>query len=425
MRILLVYVLTEKINMPVLPLGTACLAAALEKAGHECLCVNAGPGFSDGLKSAAASFSPDATGVSVRNVDDQNPTAPVFLMDQARDVVRELKALTRAPVVAGGAGFTMFAKEALIYIGADYGVAGEGETVLPRLLSCLEHGGDPSEIPGVLVRGKAHPASITTEKRLDLFPLPLPGVHLAVPADWRGPELFVPVQTRRGCAMDCSYCSTASIEGRRLRRRSPLLVAENLEKFVEAGFDRFFFVDNTFNLPPSYAHALCDAIIDRGLSIEWRAIVYPRRIREALVLKMARAGCREVSLGFETGSPSMLKRYNKRFTLDDVREASGLFAAHGIRRLGFLLLGGPGETRETVLESLDFADSLAPEALKVTCGVRVYPGTLLESQARAEGFLPPEGGLLRPCFYLAPSLSGWLPKTVRKWAETRPWVIPS
>lgn len=425
MRILLVYVLTEKINMPVLPLGTACLAAALEKAGHECLCVNAGPDHSGGLKAAVASFSPDAIGVSVRNVDDQNPTAPVFLMDQARDAVKELKALTRAPVVAGGAGFTMFAKEALEYIGADYGVAGEGEAALPQLLDCLEKGGDPSVIPGVLVAGENRSAAVTAEKNLDIFDLPLPCVHLAVPADWRGPELFVPVQTRRGCAMDCSYCSTASIEGRRLRRRSPLLVAENLEKYVEAGFDRFFFVDNTFNLPPSYAHALCDAVLARKLAIEWRAIVYPRRIRESLAEKMARAGCREVSLGFETGSTLMLKRYNKRFTLDDVREASRLFAAHGVRRLGFLLLGGPGETRETVLESLDFADSLAPEALKVTCGVRVYPGTLLESQARAEGFLPPEGGLLRPAFYLAPGLSGWLPQTVRKWAESRPWVIPA
>ncbi len=79
---------------------------------------------------------------------------------------------------------------------------------------------------------------------------------------------------------------------------------------------------------------------------------------------MARAGCVEVSLGFESGSPAILKNMHKRFSPDDVRQAAELFKKHGIKLNGYLLLGGPGETRETVLESLAFADSLPLDFLK-------------------------------------------------------------
>ncbi len=425
MRILLVYVVTERLNMPVLPLGLASLGAAAEAAGHSVRFLNVipGPEAGEALARAVSETRPEAVGVSVRNVDDQNPTAPLFLMEKARDAIAAIRSLTGAPIIVGGAGFTMFAAEALPYLGADYGVAGEGEAAFPAILARLERGESPGGLAGVLSRERpAAPPRLETD--LDRFPLPLPR-HLSVPEDWRGPDLYVPFQTRRGCAMDCSYCSTASIEGRRLRYRSPEKAVENLARYVAAGFSRFYFVDNTFNLPPSYALALCDAIIASNLAIEWRAIVYPRRVSPELVSKMARAGCREVSLGFESGVPSVLKRLNKKFSPEDIRATSALLAQNGIRRMGFLLLGGPGETRGTVQKSLDFAESLALESLKVTCGIRIYPKTLLERDARAEGVLAPGDGLLLPRFYMAQDIAGWLPETVYAWAKTRPWVLPA
>ena len=114
---------------------------------------------------------------------------------------------------------------------------------------------------------------------------------------------------------------------------------------------------------------------DKALPVSWSCIVYPYRVGEELVADMARAGCVEVSLGFESGSPAMLKNMNKRFSLFDVRHAARLFHKQGIRLNGYLLLGGPGETRETVLESLTFADSLPLDFLKITTGIRIYPGT--------------------------------------------------
>ncbi|HQJ09838.1 MAG TPA: B12-binding domain-containing radical SAM protein, partial [Deltaproteobacteria bacterium] len=90
---------------------------------------------------------------------------------------------------------------------------------------------------------------------------------------------------------------------------------------------------------------------------------------------------------------------------------------------GFLLLGGPGETRESVSESLAFAGSLQLDALKITAGIRIYPGTALAKIAREEGVISPDDDLLFPRFYMANGLGGWLQETVKAWTADKPhWM---
>jgi len=140
--------------------------------------------------------------------------------------------------------------------------------------------------------------------------------------------------------------------------------------------------------------------------------LYPHDVPEDLVTAMAEAGCVEVSLGFESGSPSVLRAMNKRFNPEEVREISQRLAGHGIRRLGFLLLGGPGETQESAVESLEFADSLNLEMLHVSVGIRIYPRTALARLAVEEGVLSPNDDLLRPRFYIRPGLAEWIREEV-------------
>ncbi len=87
---------------------------------------------------------------------------------------------------------------------------------------------------------------------------------------------------------------------------------------------------------------------------------------------MARAGCREVALGFESGSDEILRHFNKRFNMADIRKTSDMLKKYGIAQMGFLMLGGPGETRQTVMQSLKFIDDLIPNAMKITTGIRIY-----------------------------------------------------
>jgi radical SAM superfamily enzyme YgiQ (UPF0313 family) len=286
-----------------------------------------------GIKGAIEGFRPDIIGISVRNIDDQEMENPRFLLDQIKGVVTDCRSLSGAPIIVGGAGYSIFPEAALTYLGADMGIQGEGETVFPRLLDLMHRGADLSGTPGLYLPGRG----LQSKRRFvrDLDTLPLPDAHLWYRSLPKDQELWLPFQTRRGCPMNCSYCSTATIEGHRLRRRSPQIAVEGIARHVEAGFQCFFFVDNIFNIPSSYASELCRRLIANELKISWRCIVYPTKVDEELIKDMARAGCKDVSLGFESGCEQILRSMNKKYNLNEVRETSEMLADYGIRQMGF------------------------------------------------------------------------------------------
>ena len=423
MRALLISANTEQLQMPVLPMGLACVAAAAEHAGHEVELLNlmTKDDFQElKLENAISGFQPELVGVSVRNIDDQNMNSPKFLLEAVRNVVSACRRLTSAPIVLGGAGYSIYPRSALAYLGADMGIKGEGEAAFVMLLDRLSRKEDLAGVANLVLAESNSENKTEILKKLDDFVLPDPNGLFSFPTEFKNQKIWLPFQTRRGCPMECSFCSTATIEGRILRKRSLDIVVDSISRFAEAGFKNFFFVDNTFNFPASYARELCDRMTGRNLEIQWRGILYPWKVDEGLIERMARAGCVEVAFGFESGSRKILRSFNKRFQPEEVRRVSEMLDRYGIGRMGFLLLGGPGETRETVEESLEFADSLELEAVKVTTGIRIYPYTHLAKAAIADGVISPEDDLLYPRFYLAGGLEGWIEEKVSDWLQRRP-----
>ncbi|MEW5735001.1 MAG: radical SAM protein [Thermodesulfobacteriota bacterium] len=423
MKILLLYPASEKGPMLVLALGMACVAAAAERAGHavQVVTLRDRSRAARDVAGAVQELSPGVVGVSARNVDDQCRERPDLLLDFIRETVAAVRAATDAPIVLGGAGFSIFPAQALRFCGADYGIAGDGEQAFLALVQCLETGRDPGGMDGLWIPGREPRARAARVLNLDGFPLPLPDRHLPLPAPEARAGTFVPVQSRRGCPLGCAYCSTHLIEGRRLRKRNPALVAANMKEYAAAGCRKFFFVDNTFNLPESYARDLCAAI--RDLGVTFRSIVYPGRLSEGLVQEMAAAGCDEVSLGFEHGDSRMLRALRKRFSPEDVRRDVSALRRCGIRSTGFLLLGGPGETLESARAALAFARSLDLDSVKVTAGIRIYPDTPLCRTAEAES--GPFADLLPPSFYLQEGLGRGLAEILERYRELCPnWIWP-
>jgi radical SAM superfamily enzyme YgiQ (UPF0313 family) len=401
--------------MTPLPLGLACVAAATAKAGYEVrfLDLLSSTDWKTAIRNAIASSGPDVIGLSVRNIDDQTMVNTRFLLSPLKDVVALCRGACGAPIVIGGAGFSIFPESTLAYLGADMGIQGEGETAFPRLLSWLEDGRQGPAPAGVYLAEQPNayvPQVISPD--LDVLPLPAPDVWLnsEISPEWR-----IPVQTRRGCSHDCAFCSTGKIEGRQLRWRSVELVAEWLLSYRDRGFSKFYFVDNTFNVPSAYAKELCRGIIDARLDIDWWAQIYPKSADTELADLMARAGCTQVNLGFESGSEPVLRLLNKKYKPAEVAEISAIFRAAGIKRNGFLMLGAPGETRGTVEESLAFAESLHLDALKISAGIRIYPDTALAARAVAEGIIDSDDDLLFPRFYAAPAIRGWLPERIARY----------
>ncbi len=412
MRVLFISAANEAGSMVPLPLGLACVASATELAGHcaSLIVLDSDADVETDVRRAIEEFSPEAIGISVRNIDDQNMQNPRFLLGSAKEVVAACRTHSGAPIVIGGAGYSIFPESALEYVGADIGIRGEGEAAFPALLEWLQNERRTPAPPGTYLADGKH-STVEFAHDLDFFLLPDPHLWLAFPGS---ETMRVPVQSRRGCPLGCIYCSTSTIEGELIRHHSPEAVVNWLRSLRKDGFRDFYFVDNTFNLPPSYAKHLCHKLIEADLGLDWWAIIYPKFVEAELAELMAKAGCTQVSLGFESGSDVMLAHLNKRFTHEEVRAVSEAFAATGIKRNGFLLLGGPHETRETVEESLEFADSLQLDMLKTTVGIRIYPNTQLEATAVADGLISRDDNLLLPRFYVTPSLREWLPERVTR-----------
>lgn len=424
MKVLLISTNTETINMPVFPLGLASVAQVVAQAGHqvEWLDLMGQPDIDRLIRKTIEKYNPEIIGVSIRNVDDQSMKDPAFFLPAVRDMVRLCKDLSDAPIVAGGAGYSIFPEACLEYINADMGIKGEGEYAFPELLARMEKNSPLSGTPGLYLPEEGIQAPSHFEKNLDIYSLPDPGRSST--SAYEGDMFLIPVQTRRGCPIGCGYCSTSGIEGSLVRKRSPENIVGWLRAWVEKGFGRFQFVDNTFNLPRDYARELCSNITGASLNIKWRSILYPGLLDEELAGLMAEAGCDEVSLGFESGNDEILADMNKGFSSDAVLRTINILLRNNIKVMGFLLLGWPGETRETVMRSLDFAESSGVNSLKITSGIRIYPGTSLAEIAVRQGVVEKKDNLLFPRFYLAEGLEGWVENAVKERAGRHSsWIV--
>jgi len=421
MKILLVSANREHSPYPVFPIGLAYLAGALSAAGHELsvldLCFEEEP--ETALSERLSSFSPALSAVSLRNIDNVTWPGCRSYLDGVRDVVSICR--RQARVVVGGSGFSLMPREIMAYLDADYGVVGEGEEVLPRLVESIGQGGCPSSLPGVLVRG------------VDGFRPPLPMERIA----WPERSLFdvmryqrqggmANVQTKRGCPFACIYCTYPLLEGRRMRLR-PIgeIVAELRTLVEEYGVSYVYFVDDIFNYPPDFAEQLCRAMVAEQLAINWSAFINPAFMPPGLLDTMLAAGCDAVEYGTESGSPFMLRNLGKAFTVDDVRNASRLCRERQVDFAHYILFGGPGETRETILESFSLMDELEPTAVIAMTGIRIFPGTPLHETALAEGVIDSSTDLLKPNFYISPAVREEMADLVASEAiKRRSWVVP-
>jgi radical SAM superfamily enzyme YgiQ (UPF0313 family) len=402
-KVLLVSVNRSGFPYPVYPLGLDHVAGAISPP-HEVRILDLCPVPEDRIAAeidlAVRGFAPDAVGVSIRNIDNNDATAVEAFLAPVRGAVDRIRAATRAPIVLGGSGFTLFPDALLAFLGADYGIVGEGEQAL-ALLDALEQGRSPEGLPGVALPGRPAPRAIplagVTPRRC------APGTNPALPF-YRSRGGILNLQTQRGCVYRCIYCTYPGIEGRLSRGFAPDDVARTARELEGAGARFLFLTDSVFNGDPAHAERVADAFRRAGLGVPWGAYFAPTRPPDGFYARMAAARCSHVEFGTEALSDRMLARIRKTFRKEDVLAAHRAALAAGLHVAHFLLLGGPGETEETLEETLSAAEQLDGAALFFFCGMRIYPGTELAAIAEREGQIPPGQSLLEPVFYEPPGL---------------------
>ena len=426
MRILLISPNREKRPDPVFPLGLGYLAAAVKARGWPVrisdLCFS--PDWKESLLLDLRSFNPDYIGLSIRNVDNVTFPATVSYLPFIKEVLRVCREASAAPIILGGSGFTLMPALILQYLKADYGIVGEGEKGLVVLLERLSRHVPVEKLSGLIPdhsgqsieeREASHSLDRLSQPDRDLFDLK---AYLS-----RG--AMGNLQTKRGCPFQCIYCTYPLIEGKKIRLRAPGAVADEIETMVSIGLDHLFFVDNNFNYPPEQAQGICREIRSRRLSLRWTAYVNPGFISESLVEDMKASGCRGLELGIDSASPRQLEALGKNFTLEAIRDAARICRQGDLPFCFSLLLGGPGETLDTVRETLEQVQALEPTAVICMTGIRIFPGTRLAGLARQEGLIGRDWDPLQPTFYLSRAVEDSLQQVLKDFSRDQPnWVFP-
>lgn len=371
---------TNRIKPPIAPIGLDYVAEALNAAGHSVeildLC------WEKDLDAAVAGFFGRSdyglVGVTLRNTDDCAFTGGQSFVDAFAGIADRIRSHTDAPLVLGGVGFSVMPERVLDLCNADAGIWGEGEFVLAELADRVEREQDRSDLPGLIHRrdGEWHrnPPSIPP---LESLP--------RMQRRWvDNPRYFheggqAGVETKRGCPCACIYCADPVAKGRLTRARPPVAVTDELEALLAQGIDHIHTCDSEFNIPEAHASAVCEKIVRRNLGdrLRWYAYCAPAPFSQDLARLMRRAGCVGINFGVDSGDAEMLKKLGRNYSPEDILNTTRVCREAGITVMYDLLFGGPGETPESIRNTIDLMKRADADRVGVAVGLRVYPGTPL------------------------------------------------
>ncbi|MCK5170641.1 MAG: radical SAM protein, partial [Bacteroidales bacterium] len=217
-----------------------------------------------------------------------------------------------------------------------------------------------------------------------------------------------PVQTKRGCTHKCIYCSYPNIEGKKYRLRPVSNIVGEIEEVQNRIPDvTFELVDSTFNSPLKHAINICKKIIKRNLKIKIRTMgVNPGEVTEELIVLMKHAGFTQIDCTPDSASELMIKKYRKNFSKNKLIQCAEIIRKYDMPTMWFFMLGGPGETEETIKETFEFIDKhiCEEDMVHITEGIRIIPNTELYDIAISEGIISKEMSVIDPMFYVSPTI---------------------
>jgi radical SAM superfamily enzyme YgiQ (UPF0313 family) len=406
-------------TLPACPSGPVYLAGAVRQAGHEVQIYERlfAVDLAGELTEQIRNFQPDVVGISIRLVfgDELDLTAPLGtrhtdLRPRVKEIVDIVRRASPARIILGGPGFNYYARDWLEYLELDYGIRGEGEEAFPLFLKWLAEGGDIYAIPGCAARRGGSFHSIPSCPVQDLDEQALPAYDLV---DWRpyaAREITPAILTKRGCAFSCTYCPYSKLEGKRYRLKSPervLAEARHILQFTNSR--KVMFCENNFNVPRHHAAAICRALIAEKGRLQWgTGDLRPMGVTDDFCRLMEDSGCFYANLSIESASESMLRSMKRGYTVRQVREALDVLSRSRIPFGASLMLGAPGETPETIAETLSVLDGYEiPNGVWVTLGVYLWTDYQdVVAEARRTGFLKDDKALFNGAVYLSPGLPG-------------------
>jgi len=362
------------------PLGISYIASVLEKAGHDVKIIDivALNLSTEEVQHLMCEFMPDVTGITA-----MTPTIHGAL-ETAR-IAKENGSIT----VLGGPHLSVFPQETLSYPFVDFGVNGEGESVMLELVERLAQGLESDDVQGLIYRKNGivcvNPSMIVN----DVDSLPFPAYHLLPMARYSSIIGLHPVSTMissRGCPYQCHFCFKQPSD-KNIRFRSPERVVDEMEFLVDRyGIKEIMFYDDVMTAKRSHVVGICEEILRRGLKVKWEAPARIEHVDESMLALMRKSGCIRLRYGVESGDEGILKLMNKGITLEQVKNVFRITKKAHIEDFAYFMIGYAHETPDTLQRTIDFALELDPDLVMFTV-VTPLPKTPLYDLARREGLV--------------------------------------
>jgi anaerobic magnesium-protoporphyrin IX monomethyl ester cyclase len=265
----------------------------------------------------------------------------------------------------------------------------EGENTLLELVQRIEAGKSYHDVLGTTCRKNDQILKNPDRPYIEnLDELPFPAHHLwPIERLKKHGKATFPMMTSRGCVYWCDFCTAVRMFGRKYRMRSPKNVVDELE-FVNKtyGADHFDFYDDAFTVDQHRTEEICREIRKRKLNIKWNCETRVDMVTKELLLKMRKAGCRDVWFGVESGSQQVLDDMSKGISINQTIRAFNWAKEAGIMIVASVILGFPGETKETAWETVKFVEKIKPTDVGYYVATP-YPGTPLYDLVKKNGWL--------------------------------------
>ncbi|MCK6556776.1 B12-binding domain-containing radical SAM protein [Candidatus Binatia bacterium] len=371
-------------------LGVMWVAAMLERAGHTCEIVDMD---ADGVDVDGVMRRLDEGRFEILGLTAVTPTYP-----RALDIARHVKAHTpQVPIILGGIHATVAPMECVREEAFDFVAVGEAEITAVELVDAIAAGAtDFSGIKGLVYRGRSG-AIVTTEPRplvANLDDYPYPAIHLIKNLrNYAPPDAVMlpapPIMVSRGCPGQCTYCQTKNIFGRRTRFRSPHNVIGEIRRLVyDYGVKEVHFLDDVLTANRKFLRGFCDLLKQEPYKLHLQVANGLRAdmVNAETLSALKEVGLRNVGFGVESGNDQVLEIIKKGIDKDQVRKAVRIAKDVGLETWGFFIIGLPGDTEQSVRDTIDFAIELDPKYAKFPI-LKPYPGSEAYRQLDEKGLI--------------------------------------
>ena len=358
---------------PVYPLGMGVVARAFENCSWQVTQADILVHGLSGIQELLESETYDLIGISIRNIDTVNSAEPHSDMIKIPlEIIKLCRKFSEAPVMLGGAGFSLMPEAIMACSGADFGIVGEGEVSIMQTAAMIERGETP---PRLICNRTVEQLPASYDETLLRF--------------YYERTHIISMQTKRGCPFNCVYCTYPALEGNRIRQRPYDEIIDQIEKYHQLYPEAmFFFVDSIFNDPGEEYKRFLQAMFKRCGAVPFCCFITPDNLSDADIDFMVSCGLVMADVGVDATSDVTLKGMGKNFTFAQAHHCVHTLLDRGVGVSCSCMVCGPDENYETLKEGIENLKTLEPAGVGLFSGVRVLPGTVMYDIAKARGMVP-------------------------------------